>query len=242
MKIYAITVLHNEENRYLRGFLEHHKNAWDGWHILDDQSTDASFAICEEVLVGTNAVIERRPDDIPSFMQHEGEFRGYSWDRMVECFEPTVDDWIVIIDADEFMTPDSDLRGLLEEIDRDVDGLRVYVPEIHGKNGDGILLKRTDRYWDRTRALRVARYSEVGYSLKRHKPHACGVPDYSRNTITPPGITFLHLGYLSGTDKRAKYEKYKQNNYFGHNSTHIESILKAPYLQKTPYNIKDFLP
>ena len=243
MKLYGLMVIKNEKSRYLKDFLDYHNGVMDKLFILDDQSDDGSFELCQEY---DYVVVERRPDDVPTFMEHEGAMRQYSWDRMVENLKPQEGvDWIFCIDADEFAVTYSgdSIKDNISNLKPIVDGGLIHVMEIHGQTTKGHLLQRTDGYWNNSRNVaRLMRFSKEGRYVRAKRAQACGFPDYYRTGAPMLDVKILHFGYLRDEDKEAKYRRYTEAHGFGHNPKHIESI---PHMTNfnvlNKFNVYDFL-
>lgn len=244
--LYGLLVVRNEANRYLQACLEWHSEIFDNIFVLDDQSTDETYDLCRTY---TEYVV-RRPDDVPSFMEHEGEFRHFAWRSMAATFGLTDRDWVIAFDADEFFVADADAVSVREVIDQERFDLvvnnhwamTVKKAEIFHQDDEGALYYRTDSYWGRDTQRRGARYREGLHA--RQKTMGSGSlpawymmegvqPDNFRVTRGASGnIILLHVGYMDADDRISKYNRYKQMKDHGHNPTHIESIIKTPRLIK----------
>lgn len=227
MKVYALTVMKNEAHRYLANFLTHHAGMFDGHAFYDDQSTDQSVEMCE----AAGGKVFVRIDSDPAFLEVESEFRNDAWNWMEDCFNPDVKDWIVVLDADEFLT--GPVNNMIEKaMMLDSSGISISVPEVFTVD-NGTPWVRTDGFWGDLRSTRVCRYQRPGqYAYK--EMGASPVPEFANRWVyapdqpTTPAI--LHYGYARHEDRLAKYERYK--NLSGHNPAHIESIMQKPTLEQ----------
>lgn len=223
-RIIGYTCLKNEMHRYLPDFFEYYQDFLDDWFVLDDQSDDGSFELAQEY-----ATTVRRPSDVPSFMEHEGKFRQYGWNKMTELLNPNKTNWIFYVDADEFLYEKHTTRALIERLEVMYDGLEVHIPDLHGVDEDGKLFQRTDGFWDQNRSVRFMKYRESGFK-RGNRQAACGPPDYAIRIYRAyqDNLKLYHFGYIKDEDKEAKYARYAGADNFGHHGEHIESIIKEP--------------
>lgn len=221
-RIIGYTTVRNEADRYLEHFLAYYVDFFDDWYVLDDQSTDSSLEMLRSFVEP-----EVRPQSVPSFLEHEGAFRQYAWERMTEKFKPNKNDWVMMVDADEFLWRKSDARDLIDNISPAYDGVRLHIPDIHKVDGGGRLFRRTDGVWDNNYQSRFVKFRPAGFKRK-HLKAACGSPEYETNWLKNQDIKLYHIGYIRDRDKDSKYERYSSRGYFGHRSSHIESIIEEP--------------
>jgi hypothetical protein len=228
MNIYGLCLTRNEAGRYLKEFLEHNRPFFKSLMIYDERSIDNTRVI--GISAGADVILHGDPKVA---FANEGMLRQAAWDSMVYYYEPTEDDWIFVIDADEFLI--GDLRKAIEvaeEADHDV--INVTIPEVFDIDEDGASMLRVDGYWGDLKGARAAKFS--GY--KRYKPGmACGsLPEHymSKAISLPPSehVTLLHYGYARHDDRIAKHFRY--SSLPGHSKTHIDSILQPPTLLRWP--------
>ena len=146
MDIYALTVGHNEEHRYLRSFLEN-VSEWASDHFFyDDQSTDNTALIAQEY-----ATVRVRDNSLPSFAEDEGMFRQSAWIMFEAEMNPQEGDWILVIDCDEALvgSPDWTIRGSLVDVCESTFPGPVCLAfhEVFGSTGSGVPLVRVDGFW-----------------------------------------------------------------------------------------------
>lgn len=222
-RIIGLTCIKDERNRYLERFLEWNLPQLDVLFVLDDLSKDGGGALAKDA----GAIVCRRPSDAPAFAYNEGLFRQIAWLKMEEHMTPSSDDWIICLDADEFLI--GDLRSELETTKAST--LRFKVHECFDRDEEG-LLTRTDGFWDSIWAIRAARAQGMsGYAPTRlgggSLPHAL-----TESWATSDDVSILHLGYLSESDRREKYERYRSASGNAHSPRHVESILTRPSLKR----------
>lgn len=225
MRIYSYLVTKNEAGRYLKRALTSILDWTDGLVVYDDQSTDDTLEVVSDI-GGISTIV--RPDDVPSFLENEGKFREAAWRAMEEVLEPQDGDWILTLDADEFLIANlADLRNeLATATERGIQALWCHVHECWAVDGEDLMV-RTDGYWGSITALRACVWQPDGDFADRTMGGG-SVPSYARHVATAKSFEILHLGYLRQEDREAKYQRYRQKP--GHNPRHIESILKRPML------------
>lgn len=221
MKIVAHMVVRNEVGRYLRPCLEWLSTMVDRVYVWDDRSVDGTVHVAADY--GEVAV---RSLDAPGFLDDESAFRQAGWQWMSELGHLRLGDWVLSIDADEFLVGNGE-RSVRELLERAAFGglpVTFNVAEIFGVR-EGRPLVRTDGFWGSIQARRFVPWTpqhvefvpraEGGGSVPRmmaEMPHACS-----------DALTLLHFGYAEAIDRQTKYERYSQGK--GHNKMHVESIL-----------------
>lgn len=237
MKIFGLLCVRNETTRWLDETLRWNSQFLDEIFVYDDQSTDDTVALAR--LHGC-AVVVRDDWDFP-FLEDEGRFRqaGYEAFEMYSGVEKG--DWVLALDADEFLVADDDERDALEHLAAVASAggssaTSFKVLEAFALEGATPLI-RTDGFWDNIEALRFFEYHEGGRIPRRRL--GCGsVP----HNVSPNGVAsnarILHYGYVRPEDRRVKHERYRSIVNNGHSSKHIDSIITpaalVPYRGKVP--------
>lgn len=220
----------NERWRYLADCLMWHLDFLDGIFIYDDQSTDGGDELARQL----GAVVETRPPDAPSFLQHEGDFRQAGYEAFELALQPLPGDWVLSFDFDEFLVSDGGERealiGLADLVDENFPGCNavdLHFEEIFDIAGDK-LYSRIDGFWADINAPRLFRYDLGGHIPNRAM--GCGsVPSYVRAAdYTPVNLRMLHFGYATADDRENKYDRYTAVGNNGHNPAHIASIVAVP--------------
>lgn len=235
MRIVASVVVYNEEDRYLKAFLEWNRRFWDECFIYDGGSTDNTLRICAPYADG----IQIKPDNVPSFIEHEAEYRKAAFRAMEESMSLTEDDWIISLDADEFLHGDIyDVRNLaMTAQDCEYTSAMIKIPEVWDTTGSSLQI-RTDGFWNTMKLPRLFRYQEDWDTPKktfRDKPMGCGsgpVYTYSNFLRNIQSVYILHFGYSQLKDREAKFLRYTSLKNHGHNEKHIRSIVQTPELMK----------
>lgn len=229
-------VCRNEAGRYLASSAAHTAAIVDQLVVADDQSTDASVHIA----AAAGAAVAVRPDEIPSFEEHEGQFRSWAWS---ELHRYATDTWVLIVDADEQVTTvggSTDPAVVRVAIDRccgdldraGVDAAVLTIRELWGVTPDGSPVVRTDGEWGRISGVRLARWTPD--ATFKDIARGCGaVPTAISSRRWEPNPVIVHYGYATATDRAAKHARYSAARG-RHNRNHIDSILStSPYLQET---------
>ncbi len=222
-------VTHNESSRYLSPCLDWVTKFTDEIVVYDDRSVDSTVSVC----AAAGAIVRIRPQEAPSFLSHEGQFRADGW-QTLKMVSPTKDDWILCIDADEFVvsTNGETTRGHLERLAEtadNMDGYRLNFHEVFSIDHDGIPQIRQDGYWSNVTGIRFCRWIDGPFPDRRQ---GCGsVPAAVQHVSDASGIDILHYGYATAGDRYNKHQRYTEHS--GHNPAHIASILGQARL--TPF-------
>lgn len=237
MRVLGQMVVRNEADRYLDCSLSWHLPILDGLHVYDDRSTDDSV----DLATSHGAVVTTRDPDVPSFVQHEGQFRQAAWRAFEAAMMPEAGDWVLAIDADEFLVSraheaDSLWSAVNEALQNGWVARMVRIPEVFAvSNEHGELTQpqvRMDGYWGGIQGTRLFSYQPHGQFS--NKPMGSGSePTYvaGNGPWGPPtdDLFLLHYGYAFTADQQAKYARYSQLVH-GHSNAHVESIITEPTL------------
>lgn len=208
MVLVAHLVVKNEANRYLHDCLVALSEYVDHTHVFDDKSTDETPFLADRL----GAEVHVRGDGEPSFLDAEGEFRQAAWESMGD----RSGDWILCLDADEFLTNDpAPYAAGMSKV--------FHVEEVFDVK-NGIPQVRVDGYWDQITAARLVPW--VRDSVFPRSGMGCGslpkgLSKGPFETIQEPRI--LHYGYAEAKDRESKYQRYVSKP--GHNPRHVRSIL-----------------
>lgn len=232
IRLVVLMVVKNEADRYLAQALSNATEYADDIFVYDDQSTDESFQVASEY-----AQVTVRPDHVPTFMEHEGRFRQAALDTMIEELRLQEGDWVHVLDADEFLVCENDVRTTIDELTetarhRRARALRVRIPTVWGGTvSDGVLVDpvvRADRFWNTLKEPRIWQYYPGAKFLD--KAMACrNEPTYVRKfpMLDAPTLFNLHYGYAATADRVVRYERYTNLENHGHHPKFIESINAA---------------
>lgn len=219
--IYTLMVVGpGEAARYLDAVLERAFIVSDEIVCFLDPSTDRDTEeLCADY---TNHVVRSYEH---SWGGHEGLFRQGAWDALTFTVNPTHDDHILILDADELIV-DTDA---VEKAVRDYPQHRL-----------GFLFHemftmsdyRTDGHWKPYPAWIMIPFRKGGRIAERAM--ASGrEPTYAANIrrVDTPIANVLHYGYAKAADRHRKFERYMEldgGNY--HSIDHLRSIIQTPQL------------
>lgn len=232
-KVHLMLVTKNEGSRYLPKFIEHH-NFFNNVFVYDDRSEDNTVELAKSQ--NWNVVV--RQEDEPSFIEHEGKFRFNSWKHFEETMQPKEEDWILSIDADEFLITDTNLtieEALINEIDKaeslNFHSIKMFRREVWKMDASGCHL-RVDGFWKNDILFRLFKYRPDAQWSK--KPMGCGsAPTYvGHSGQLTEDLTVLHFGYTNQEDRQTRYDRYTSLVDHGHNDQHIKSIIVNPTLKK----------
>jgi glycosyltransferase involved in cell wall biosynthesis len=225
MRVILMMVTKDEASRYLSAMLEWNEQFVDEVVVYDDCSQDDTPLIVEQR--GHNVIT--RGSGVPTFIANEGMFRQAAWTWMESVAKPENADWILTLDADEFLVLNS--GDLMAEIalaeEHAADAVACRIPEIFAASGD-TLYRRVDGWWDQITGTRLVRWDPT----KRfaHKAMASGsVPEPIGDTYMSYNMNILHTGYLDQGDAKTKYDRYR--SLPGHNMAHVKSILAPGRLE-----------
>lgn len=219
-KIFGLMVVKNESSRYLQSVLKHLSWYLDDIVIVDDRSSDGTPRLASDF-----ARVQIRPDDVPPFMEDESAFRQFSWLYLEDSLNPSSDDWILSIDADEFIIADHPRDDLLDLTKVNDIGVQIRIPELWNFNPPQI---RVDGFWNKNMSPRFFRYMPGG-TFSGKKMGCPPFPTYVKTNSISEHLEILHVGYAHKDDIYNKYERYS-NISIGHSSQHIASIIKKPTL------------
>lgn len=240
INVFGMVVMKNEEHRYLQRFIEHHKYLFQDIFVFDDCSTDRTAEICR---FNGLKVVESTG---PSFMEHEGQFRYNAWKAFEETIQPTTDDWVFVIDADEFVVGniDNTREALVSTIElAEYFGypvVRMKKDEVWQVEGNSCYVRK-DGLWDKVKVNHLFKYEPNG--TWNMKTMGCGsAPTYTRvQPFNASHVSVLHFGYADESDRQEKYERYSSMRNHGHNPNHILSIIRNPKLKKFDGLVPDWV-
>lgn len=223
-RIIGHMVTYNEMGRYLSSTIRWLRDVTDVQYVYDDRSTDGTYGHIQRAGV---PVRQRRPGD-PSFTEDESVFRANAWQAMEAHHRPSPSDWILCVDADEFIVaprPDETSLTLTETIERHMrsGAVTMHVNEVFGFDGQVPLL-RVDGFWGQILACRLVRWRPNAQFPPRHEGGGSVPADWTIGAGSTGNLTIMHLGYARTSDRAAKHARYSATD--GHNPRHIASILE----------------
>lgn len=236
-KLFSMTVVRNEADRYLASMLWNTLDLVDAMFVYDDQSDDATAEIAEHY----GAHVSVRPDGVPSFLEHEGKFRQAAWDTFEALLLPPPGSWILAIDADECLITKNTNNCIRCEVDQAIQAAEAQqamsvmlpVPEVFGVADDGTPLIRTDGLWNTIAGTRLFKY--IPNAKFRDKSMGCGAEPVVVTQKWSPlayGLNLLHYGYAHAPDQVAKHARYTGLAGHGHLDAHVQSIVTAKTLKR----------
>jgi hypothetical protein len=209
-----------EADRYLTQVLGRLHSWADAVFVaLDREAGEAELEITQAYADGWGFTKQTWED-------HEGRFRQEAWEMMVNGMNPSPQDHIMLIDADE----------VIHEYDMVKEGVRNYPNMRLGFQFHemwGPTQYRIDGHWKPYNAWVLIPFQHGGRFKDRAL--ACGrEPTYAFRVpmMGTPIAKLLHYGYARPRDRRAKYDRYQRldgGKY--HSPSHLESILHTPSLE-----------
>jgi hypothetical protein len=217
----ASLVVRNELDRYLPLVLQHLRGFCDQITILDDHSSDGTFAWLleekdEQVSVAVNPA--------GSFDQHEGRVRQ----RLLEMTLARAPTHVLAIDADEFVHDGRALRHTLTE-DPTAQAWTMNMTEVwnvseqhlHVRADGGWRPHETPIIWrvPPNRDPRMWRIADRKLACPRI-PMAV-----ARSAATPAGQRIYHFGWADPATRQARYDRYMRlDRGRFHARSHLASI------------------
>lgn len=237
-RIIGHMVVRNELHRHLRGTVYQLLRQVNQLAVYDDRSDDGTYECLSRLGLlkrDDRLLLGRRPEHEPSFLDDESVFRQAAWEFMEAAAEPTADDWILCLDADEFLVSNhrfmrcETIGSLTNESAGPRSAFTFHVAEVFDILKDCVDV-RVDGFWGQIEACRFVRWQPHGRFAPRRQGGGSVPAGWADDAtiLTDPFIA--HYGYCTEEDRRTKYERYRRTA--GHNPVHIESILTSPVLHR----------
>lgn len=218
MRLVASMMVKDELSRYLPLTVEHLLTYVDEVRVVDDGSSDGTYEWLEEK---DGVSVMRNPG--PSFFEHEGKARQ----NLFEWVLKGVPDYVLAIDADEFVTNPSYLRDAMNQAGA------VYtlsLVEAWAVSERGIDI-RVDGLWGPRRVpMLYATPPEAQEWTISNRQLACGrepvqvIRGARRAAAT--GSEVMHFGWTNKEERVARAERYyEHDNGKFHQDRHLQSIL-----------------
>lgn len=228
MKIIGITLIKNEEKKYLRDWLKNNEGIIDFHIFLDNGSNDNTNNIIKNEYKVKNVIIS----DSKDFTTNEQYLRNKLWEECRKYANTT--DWVLSVDADEFFDKKEIilLKNDLPSFDKEIEGVKFNLLDMW--NDDEY---RYDGMWSPSKYPLFYRYKNEEYRNSNkysNKLHAGRNPDYvNDNKFIHSHINVLHMPYKSEKLRKDKYDFYSKNAPNKVLKNHALSILDVePQLKK----------
>lgn len=238
MRVLGSLVMRNEAARWLDCCLAWNVPLVNAFFVYDDQSTDDSVKVAQ----ARGCVVSQRPDGVPPLLVHEGRFREAAWRAFEEAMNPAEGDWVLAIDADEFVASTQDESEAVYWACRDATddgaiGLRLTIPEVFAVQGspaaEEFLTRpevRVDGMWASIAGVRLFEWQPDGHFPDRALASGSAPSYVAEGAINAiEGLWLLHYGYAHPGDRQEKYQRYVARP--GHAVAHVASIVEEPVLQ-----------
>ncbi len=224
-RIIASMVARNEAPHYLEPVLERLAGQVDEIVFTDDASTDNTVEIAAKYTDKIQVL------ETPMFTVHEGKFRQKAWDFLESAVQPTTDDWILAIDADEMLYEDQSNQMRINCSNEQYEVINIWFYHMWNETSF-----RVDGGWRPHGSTRLFRYDHNGVfndrvlaSGSEPKFVQWKAVYFKDSFLVDSGLKMQHLSYIKDEDKAAKYERYSTlDGGLYHNNSHIESIMDPP--------------
>lgn len=200
-KITLSMVLKNEGKRYLREFLQKHREIIDSAVIIDDGSIDDTLDIVKEILEG---IPFKLIQNNKSLFKNEVELRKLQWEETIK----TDPDWILNLDGDEVFEDEfyNSIRELIKsDTNNDAYCFRLY--DFWDENH-----YREDKEWRAHKYYRpfLVRYQPNFKYIFRNTSQHCG--RFPSNVFQLENklsnFRLKHFGWAKVEDRAEKYKRY----------------------------------
>lgn len=225
MKLVGSLIVRDERSRYLSECIGHLRDFCDLVVVLDDGSTDGTAEWLRDN-TDEKMVVQYLDSEDGFFAGHEGRKRQ----KLLELTLNQLPDWVLSIDADEFVDRPDLVRAYCDG-PRQVGTLDMEEVWKIGQHG---LFIRIDGGWrpHAVPCLWSAKLSGYrGRALRiQDRALACGrEPEAVRRLFPrarPTGSSILHFGWANPAERAARYERYvtaDSGKY--HQNAHLLSIM-----------------
>lgn len=220
--IYSLTVMKNEEDRYLKDVMRKLVPHVNRAYVYDDLSEDDSVKIAESA----GATVRVRSENSASFLENESKFRADALRHMVQDCNVQVDDWVIAVDADELIVCNVPLKTRTDLLAMSSYSLKVH--EVFDLSiMDETPYVRVDGLWGRIYSDRMFKY-DGDQRFSGREMGSGSVPEKFAKSALLDDVSILHYGYAAELDRVSKYARYFGRP--GHNVQHVDSILRSPHL------------
>ena len=235
-RLIAISIVGNEEKKYLTSWLDNVQSYADLHIILTDGATDRTPDIIEEKIQRENASIILKKNNFSQFKINEVTLRSELWE--LTRLHARKGDWILIVDADEFYDEQLKLRkSMLFHLSKRYRKVTIQILDLWNNNE-----YRIDGHWSPILYNRIFRFQEEAFNIDTTGLHQTPAPHYVTNAKRShtyfAKIPCLHKSYATCEAKKQKYQFYTTNAPNSFSLEHASSILgKPPILKK--YTLKN---
>jgi glycosyltransferase involved in cell wall biosynthesis len=225
VKLVASMIVKNELGRYLPECVGHLRDFCDLVVVLNDGSTDRTGEWLDDNSDERMVVQHLDPAD-GFFAGHEGRKRQALLDFTLKQGP----DWVLAIDADEFVSDGAPIRAYLDE-PRQIGSLEIE--EVWKADNAGLMI-RIDGGW-RPHPIPCLWSGHIrerrGHPLQiMDRALSCGreplVVRRQFHRARPTGASLLHFGWAMESGRRERYERYvtADGGRF-HQNAHLDSIM-----------------
>lgn len=231
MKIIGLTLIKNEEKKFLKEWIDNNEEIMDFHIFLDNGSNDNTIDIIKNTYKTKHVIIS----DQKEFASNEQYLRNKLWE---ECRKYATDkDWICVIDADELLDKKQMilLKKDLPTFNQKIEGIKFNLLDMWNDKEF-----RYDGMWSPSKYPLMFRYKNEKYSSESkfsNKLHAGRNPEYvDDKKFIHSHINILHMPYTSDKLRKEKYNFYTKNAPNNILKNHALSILDTKPELKKIYN------
>ena len=230
MKLVTALVVKDEIHRYLPACIGHLLQFSDQIVVLDDGSTDRTGEWLDDNAKGWDQVVVHHvePED-GFFAGHEGRRRQHLLDLTL-AQQP---DWVLNIDADEFVTDGQAVRDYIEKQGQARLVGTLPMEEVWAAEKSALKI-RMDGGWRPHPVPCLWSAAMSGMRGRRlqiaQRALACGrEPEVVRRHFSrarPTGSSILHFGWANEQGRQARYDRYVEaDGGKFHRNAHLDSIM-----------------
>ena len=231
------SIVYNEENRFLKQYLDIVSQLTNKLFYIDDGSTDNTISIISKYtsnILQTNRL----------FKENETKVRKLWWDEATKIANDK--DFIFILDCDEIITNNS-IKHFEEELNKaiklDCDALAMWRYDMWNKTQyrEDDIWKCQNKPW--VSCIQYRKYkNKIGYYWNNMKIHGGSFPLNYYSCAYPSKLQVQHMAYSTLELRKQKIDFYKEYDINPMNSMQIQynSILdENPNLVDFKDNFKD---
>jgi len=239
-RIIVGSIVRNEKDRLLPQWLENVQIYCDKHIIIDDASDDGTIAELQ-AYAATNNNVTLILGNKSKFTKHESSLRSDLWERIRKVADVKKDDWILIVDADEFYyKKDSNemIRVCNSSTKDNYDVVAIRLLDMWNR-----IEYRIDGYWS-PYFHRLFRYKDKPFCEEfKDGLHLPAMPQYvvKNKNVYISNIRCQHFSYYTKELREQKYKYYMKNVKDSFNLNHAKSIMLEPELKKVDVELPTVL-
>lgn len=230
MRIIGGLLVKNEADRWLSEFLASFKILCDEIIVLDDCSTDNTVEICS---IYSDKV----------YLCHKSYWENEEFKVREKLFElclneASINDWIIILDADELINEPLALKEFMKNVPIECNGFGLKLYDMWDDEH-----YRSDEYWTAHKRIwqMATRKKDIEYTFRKSKLHCGRLPLLEDKIIYNEKFYIKHMGWSTEKDRQFKYDRYIKcdpKGVYGWLDQYKSILDKNPNLIKLEENVK----